>query len=224
MNSLGVCALPIYEFRLENAGLIDRVLGEVKNLSYQANAENLVSRDQYYEPELFQWFDQCLAEIRDRYFNANLELVISRAWANRTERLRAHHRHCHPNSWVSGVFYLSTHQSGAIEFLRENPWTEQFVNRRPQNMDHRLVVTMLRHELTEQILPLKGRLLLFPSSLQHRVLGLTARELEDRYSISFNAFPQGTLDLVGSPHSSTGLDLRVISVKEQWQLGQIPRP
>jgi uncharacterized protein (TIGR02466 family) len=105
------------------------------------------------------------------------EPVMSSMWCNISNKESYHPLHLHPFSHISGVFYVSCQEdSGDIEFKDPRPgrWMvpppiEQI---RPEN------------SMLIQIAPEEGKLLLFPSFLEHSV----AQNHTDsqRISISFN--------------------------------------
>jgi hypothetical protein len=65
--------------------------------------------------------------------------------------------------------------------------------------------------LKSRVAPERGKLILFPSNLIHRVLPLLPMEKEDRYSLAFNVFPSGIL---GQGNNSAYLNMTVTSVRD----------
>ena len=41
----------------------------------------------------------------------DVEPYITQSWLNYTEKDQYHHKHAHPNSIISGVFYINCHES-----------------------------------------------------------------------------------------------------------------
>jgi uncharacterized protein (TIGR02466 family) len=95
--------------------------------------------------------------------------------------------HIHPNSYVSGCFYLTG--GASIEFSRQHCFDTMFSVEPTINFD----ASNPRTFKTFYITPEPGTLLLFPARLQHRVLRHSG---PDRYSIGFNTMPLGSF---GSP-------------------------
>lgn len=117
----------------------------------------------------------------------DVSLRITQSWLNYTKKGEGHHLHHHPNSYISGVLYIEGDPekdkiffaSPIISVNIELP-TAHF---NPFNSK-------------EWWLPAAtGNLLLFPSTLQHRV---KPTETESRISLSFNTFPVGDLGRKGS--------------------------
>ena len=107
---------------------------------------------------------------------------ITQSWINYTKENQFHHQHAHPNSYISGVFYINADKevdkinffrAGYIRFL---PTVTQF------NIFNSTKVTY----------PIQGGdVLLFPSSLQHGVDIKKGTNI--RTSLSFNVFFKGTI-------------------------------
>lgn len=95
--------------------------------------------------------------------------------------------HWHPNSYVSGCFYLT--DGAPIEFSRP-PWLEMMFSVEPTTQ---FDADNPRTFKTFFVTPEPGTLLLFPSRLQHKVRRHSGAE---RYSIAFNTMPLGR---IGSP-------------------------
>ena len=102
---------------------------------------------------------------------------VTACWATVLAPGAEHRTHDHPNNFMSGVYYLSTH-AGAD--------TINFHDPRPQAGIIRPPVTALTAENTDQVVVRvkDGTLLLFPSYLRHSVDGNASSE--ERISISFN--------------------------------------
>src|SRR5262249_16880390 len=87
---------------------------------------------------------------------------ITGCWANVNAPGAGHQVHDHPNNYLSGVYYVQTHEGAD---------TVNFLDPRPQARTVRPPVTELTAENTEQVvLKIKdGMLLLFPAWLPHCV-------------------------------------------------------
>lgn len=122
-----------------------------------------------------------------------VEPFITISWINITEKGQAHHRHSHPNSIVSGVFYLNANSEvDNIMFYKPEYRRIHYIhgNTTKYNSD---VFQMPVHS---------GDLLLFDSSVEHSVLPTTGDHI--RMSLSFNTFLKGT---IGTKQTLTYLDL-----------------
>ena len=170
------------------------------NLETRPNMGNVTSTNNYVLR------DNRLSSLRlflnnslQEYFQAtmspqdNVKLEITQSWINYTKTGQYHHKHTHPNSVISGVFYIQA--SKEIDKLF-------FYNESYQQIK---IVPKEFHVYNSESwwLPVEtGQLLLFPSSLTHMVA--TTSGEDDRISMSFNTFYKGKL---GDEVALTGLTL-----------------
>ena len=170
------------------------------NLETRPNMGNVTSTNNYVLR------DNRLSSLRlflnnslQEYFQAtmspqdNVKLEITQSWINYTKTGQYHHKHTHPNSVISGVFYIQA--SKEIDKLF-------FYNESYQQIK---IVPKEFHVYNSESwwLPVEtGQLLLFPSSLTHMVA--TTSGEDDRISLSFNTFYKGKL---GDEVALTGLTL-----------------
>lgn len=108
---------------------------------------------------------------------AKYSLTISQMWANVNGTNSYNRSHQHPDSFISGVYYLKVPKnSGNIVFEDpRNPWC--ILQGSYTELD-KFSATEVEYE------PISGNLILFPSYLPHRVEMNQSRD--DRISISFN--------------------------------------
>jgi len=104
-------------------------------------------------------------------------IEITGLWANMNSKGAAHPAHSHPNNFLSGVYYVRTHEGAD---------TVNFHDPRPQTGIIRPPVTELTAENTDQVVVnvSDGTLLMFPSWLSHSVDASGSDET--RISLSFN--------------------------------------
>jgi len=104
-------------------------------------------------------------------------IEITACWATVNASGAAHAMHCHPNNFLSGVYYVQTHP-GADSVNFHDPRTQTSIIRPP--------VTELTSRNTDQVVLTvsDGMLLIFPSYLAHSVAPNESNKL--RISISFN--------------------------------------
>lgn len=121
-----------------------------------------------------------------------VKLRVTQSWCNYTKPGQFHHKHSHPNSFVSGVLYLQTADTDRIYFYKEK--YEQ-IKLPTDNWNVYNSESWWFEAVT-------GRLILFPSSLTHMVD--TVKAENTRVSLSFNTFPVGC---VGDDDKLTGLHL-----------------
>tara|TARA_X000001036_G_scaffold50588_4_gene40344 strand:+ start:2413 stop:3042 length:630 start_codon:yes stop_codon:yes gene_type:complete len=187
VSTVDVCPQQILSFNAPTP-LVQDVLNNVLKEEWQRNDNNYFTQDtflhkkQQYE-QLISWFNDCLQYTaqRKRYMFRG-KFTITQCWANKTTTNGSHHIHNHPNSLLSGIFYLN--DSTPTRFLQPLVW------------DVPLIQTMNDESTTSTVQSECGKLLIFPSTLLHGTDAHTTTE--DRYSMSFNTFIQGELGDVSS--------------------------
>lgn len=162
------------------------------------NTENSISKDKAVldDPdfsELKEFINTSIKQYLDEVYCEQTELRITESWLNRTKNGESHHYHCHPNSYISGVFYIKTTDEDKIMF---------------HNLDHRInyyqPIINKWNEVNSQSwwLPTpQNSLILFRSDLYHSV---PKTSTDERISLSFNTF---MVNSFGNPHSATFLPL-----------------
>ena len=119
---------------------------------------------------------------------------ITQSWLNYTETNQFHHKHEHPNSLVSGVFYINCHEElDKIKFFKKDIY--QMI--KPETKDWNLW-----NSETWWFSVKTGDIIMFPSSLTHMVE--TKEGNNTRISLAFNVFIKGT---VGNNKNLTELHL-----------------
>ena len=190
-------AVQIYKY--ENS--IDKELNYIENLPYkeQVGNANFKSKDSYLTKheqlkDLKIFFKECIDDYCNVISNSDQRLVITQLWANKNPPGAKHHEHIHPNSIVSGVFYLRQDKSlPPIQFSKSN---QHSLKLDPKKYNTYNAETFL--------LPCTaGELIIFPSDLRHSVPINVGKE--SRISLSFNTF---SVDVLGSEDSLTHLDIR----------------
>ena len=123
----------------------------------------------------------------------NVNLRITQSWVNFTEPGQFHHKHAHPNSFVSGVFYpQANRETDKIYFYKDG---FQQIKLPPENWN-------IWNSESWWFDVGTGDLLLFPSGLTHMVEPVQGDQT--RISLSFNTFPLG---LVGDEVDLTSLQI-----------------
>ena len=123
----------------------------------------------------------------------NITPYITQSWLNYTETNQYHHKHAHPNSLVSGVFYINCHEEhDKIKFFNDNYKTIK-LEVKDWNM---------WNSESWWFSVKTGDIILFPSSLTHMVE--TKQGDNTRISLAFNIFIKGT---VGNNKNLTELHL-----------------
>lgn len=123
----------------------------------------------------------------------DVSLYITQSWANYTEEGQYHHKHAHPNSIVSGVFYPKANRAvDKIYFYKDGYERIKF----PADEYNSYNSESWWFEVGA------GDLILFPSHLTHMVQ--SKKDEDTRISIAFNTFVKGH---IGSDENLTGLHL-----------------
>jgi uncharacterized protein (TIGR02466 family) len=155
----------------------------VKNSGNTNSANRYVLKDPALE-DVNKFLQRCV----DEYFHKihsprhEVKLRITQSWINYTKSGEFHHKHAHPNSFVSGVLYIKASKDtdriyfykDAYEPLKLTPLEWNIYNSNSWWLEASA-----------------GTLYLFPSSLTHMVM--TKEGEGSRISLAFNTFPVGYL-------------------------------
>ena len=139
------------------------------------------------EESLQQYFKEVYAPKHD------VIPYITQSWANYTKKGQWHHKHEHPNSFISGVFYVQAQKDIDKIYFYKNGY--QQIKLPTDNYN-------LYNSDSWWLGVETGQLILFPSHLTHMVQ--TVQTDETRISISFNTFLKG---YIGNDMELTGLHL-----------------
>jgi len=124
----------------------------------------------------------------------DVRLRITQSWLNWTKPGQYHHKHAHPNSLISGCFYVKANkETDKIFFYKDKYQQIKFppIEWNPYNSE-------------SWWFPVgSGDLVFFPSDLVHMVEPVGGEET--RISLAFNTFPVG---YVGDEDGLTALHLR----------------
>jgi uncharacterized protein (TIGR02466 family) len=190
---------PVGIYKLDR-DLTVKELSFLKNQETRSNMGNLTSVNNSIlkDKELTQLRDFIETKLSE-YFTTvyspknKVNLKITQSWTNYTEKGEYHHKHEHPNSFVSGVFYVQADKSkDKIHFYR-NGYKQIMLPPSEWNVWN-----------SESWWFDVGtcELVLFPSSLTHMVE--TVQSDQTRISLSFNTFLVGN---VGDDITLCGLQL-----------------
>ena len=196
---LSVFPTPVQIYKYENN--IDTALKYVEGIEWkeQVDNANFKTKDSYLTKheslkDITSFFKECIDDFTKNIYQSEQRLTITQCWGNKNPKGSKHHEHVHPNSIVSGVFYLRQDPKlPPIKFFKSNV---QAINLDPKEYNY------LNSE--SFLLPcVSGELILFPSNLKHSVP--TNRGDEERISLSFNTF---SIDVLGNKDRLTHLDIR----------------
>lgn len=119
---------------------------------------------------------------------------ITISWTNYTKPGQWHHKHAHPNSFISAVFYIDVNPEVDRIFFYKDNYNQLDIPTDNWNL----------YNSKSWWFPAEpGRLILFPSSLSHMVE--TTKGENTRVSLSFNTFLRGSL---GEQNELTNLELQ----------------
>ncbi len=185
----GIFPTPIYiskldrELNKEELSFIDKTKSDIFK-----NQGNITSNDNYIlNNKEFKNLKLDLDLRIGDYFNKvispsnNITPYITQSWLNYTETNEFHHKHQHPNSLVSGVFYINCDEEfDKIKFFNDNYKTIK-LEAKDWN---------IWNSESWWFTVKTGDIILFPSSLTHMVE--TKEGTNTRISLAFNVFIKGT--------------------------------
>ena len=188
MNILSLFPIAVGQFKLERELTKQeyKYIGEADrrpNMGNTTSVANYVLRDKPLK-KLGDFFLECA----NKYFTEiyrprhDVKIYITQSWLNFTEKGQFHHKHAHPNSFISGVFYVNA-----------NPTTDKifFFNDTYRQISVPASEFNLYNSESWWLEAGAGTLYLFPSSLTHMVEAVGHEE--PRISLSFNTFLKGTI-------------------------------
>lgn len=113
------------------------------------------------------------------------EIYITQAWANKAKTNEFHPKHKHPNSIISGVLFVNGSEGDGLPPLRFHRCNDLFP------FDFAFEELNDFNSGCKWFAPVQGRLILFPSTLEHDV---EKNETDiERISLSFNTFVRGSI-------------------------------
>lgn len=161
----------------------------IKNQFKVKNSGNLSSADNYIVEnkelkKLKKFFEDSAKEFLTSIYQPqhNVDLRITQSWANFSEPGEFHHKHAHPNSFISGTFYINADENEDKIYFFKDGYEQLKLPPKEFNA----------YNSSSWWFTVKtGSLIMFPSSLTHMVETVTAKET--RISLAFNTFPVGTV-------------------------------
>jgi len=114
-----------------------------------------------------------------------LDFYITQSWLNINKPGESHHEHFHPNSIISGVFYISTEEDDKITFGDPNTKLKEMIQLEQNEYN-------VWNSATWFFPVNNSKLILFPSWLDHKV-DTNGKATTNRISLSFNTFVRGPL-------------------------------
>lgn len=143
----------------------------------QTKDNHLENREEY--SEFFSWVQTCLDDYKEHFGLMTEGLRVSLSWANKSTQYTEHRRHYHPNSYISGIYYIT-----------DKPSPTYFDC--PVTVKRTGVVVVSQSILDHNVWTCPsatGELVLFPSWLEHYT---EPQPFEgNRYTLSINVMPVG---------------------------------
>jgi uncharacterized protein (TIGR02466 family) len=200
-NINGIFPTPIYISKLnrELTPLELKFVDKHKKYFYK-NDGNITSNNNYILNEkpfanIKKELDLRIQDYFDKVISPanNITPYITQSWLNYTETNQYHHKHAHPNSLVSGVFYINCDEKfDKIKFFK-NEYKTIKLEVKDWN---------IWNSESWWFTVKTGDIIMFPSSLTHMVENKEGTNT--RISLAFNVFIKGT---VGNNKNLTELHL-----------------
>jgi uncharacterized protein (TIGR02466 family) len=189
-NIEGIFPTPIYfsklnrELTTKELSFIDKTKENVyKNEGNTTSNDNYILNHKSFK-NLKEELDLRIQDYFDKVLSTTENVIpyITQSWLNYTESNQYHHKHAHPNSLVSGVFYIDCNEEhDKIKFFNES-----YKTIKPEVKDWNIW-----NSESWWFTVKTGDIILFPSSLTHMVE--TKQGDNTRISLAFNIFIKGTI-------------------------------
>lgn len=175
---------PIYVSQIDDVNL------NFNEISWSKNYNNFISSTQNVlnDTEFAKLMPSISRSINEYFYGVmgvkeQAEIFITESWLNKTDKGQTHHRHWHPNSVISGIVYLQGDETSGFT---------RFITSRYDQLEFEIENTNIYNSKSWSIEPLKNRILLFPSHVEHLV-----EEYQSdlpRITLSFNTFVRGNIN------------------------------
>lgn len=179
----------IYKSKIDN-NLTKKQIKFVEQQKIYKNEGNFISLNSFVLNEkIFKNLNKKILDHVNNYLFDVLQCekkimpYITQSWLNYTEQDQFHHAHEHPNSYLSGVYYIEANKEiDSITFLKPNSYATIL----PSFIEYNTF------NLFSSQFPVETQdILLFPSFLAHKVI--TKKENNKRISLAFNVFLKGEI-------------------------------
>jgi len=189
----GLFPIPVYMTDIDR-DFTEKELQFVKDQKNHCveNSGNIHTKDNYIlnRPELKDiksFIDEVCQSYLDNILcpKEDIKIYVTQSWLNYTEENEFHHKHEHPNSFVSGVFYIDSDKNNdLIKFF--NPISYKQIS--PEiNKDK-----YNPYNSASWFFPVEtGKIIMFPSSTTHQVDD--KKGSNTRISLAFNTFLKGKI-------------------------------
>jgi len=179
----------IYKGKIENS-LTEKQIKFVEQQKIYKQEGNFISFNSFVlNKKIFKNLNEkILNHVKNYLFDVlqcekKINPYITQSWLNYTEQNQFHHEHSHPNSYISGVYYINANKEiDNITFLKPNDYAT-------------IVPSIVKYNTfnsSSWTLDVETQdIILFPSFLPHKVG--TKKENNKRISLAFNVFLKGEL-------------------------------
>lgn len=197
MNLVELFPQPLYQSEVKFTDDEVAYIHNNRNATYPNVYGNVTSNDNFVLnrnelSSLKKQIDEHLQRYLDSVIGADgVTLEVTQSWLNYNDKNTSHHTHCHDNSIVSGVVYISEEPSELIFFKEKQYGIKPNVTKMTKFNADAVPINVKRNMIV-----------LFPSQLLHGVN--VNKNDEARISLAFNSFYRGSL---GNINKLTNLEL-----------------
>jgi uncharacterized protein (TIGR02466 family) len=169
-----------------------KILAFMKSTGMQIelNTSNNISIDRFIlDNDELSDIKKVLTDCVNQYFqeiihpDEDVELYITNSWINVTKNGESHSIHKHPNSVVSAILYIDTCEEDEVSFINEHHVFGNFSFTSNRITDWNANLWTIQAET--------DKLVMFPSTLSHRVNTRPNTCTGTRISLSFNTWIKG---------------------------------
>ena len=182
MDMYGIFPEPIGQFYLNRELTKSEtkcIYKELKSLTINVGNKHSSNTQVLQNPELSALNKFCLESLNhytQAVYEEKIDLRITQSWLNITIKNGYHHQHSHPNSFISGVFYIETANNDQIQFFKHYDNGSFAHDTKVFNQWNSNIISLKTNKLS---------LVIFKSHLRHAVPFV---QDEQRISLSFNSF------------------------------------
>tara|TARA_B100000287_G_scaffold139246_1_gene131200 strand:+ start:274 stop:912 length:639 start_codon:yes stop_codon:yes gene_type:complete len=167
---------------------------EIKKYEFEKNTSNSISTSNRLldDPpfvDLRKYIHAFVQRYTEKVFRTKQKIDLMQSWVNITNNGESHPKHYHPNSYMSGVMFIKSAPDSPPLILENHIRPHQlFVDLLDGGNDD-LKPNEFKSCISpvEQISPLQGTIVLFPSPTPHLVPKSSSKE--ERITLAFNTWP-----------------------------------
>ena len=175
-------------------GDLQYIENEIKKYEFEKNTSNSITTSNRLldDPpfvDLRRYIHDFVKRYTEKVFRSRQKIDVMQSWVNITNNRESHPKHYHPNSYMSGVMFIkSSPDSPPLIFENHIRPSSLFVDLlSPGDNDLEPNEFSSCISPVEQIAPLMGTIVLFPSPTPHLVP--QSQSKEERITLAFNTWP-----------------------------------